>query len=172
MTVKKTTIKKNLLILGAGQYGQVLKEIVSDSGDYCEIAFLDDGLSENVIGKLSDYKLFADRFTDAVVAIGNPEVRLLWLQRLGKVYKTPAIVHPTAYVSPSAKIGLGTIVEPYAIIHTQVCIGRGCIISAGAVINHNSTLAEGVHCDCGCVIPARANIEGMRKIVQGEIPLR
>jgi hypothetical protein len=35
-------IKHNLLILGAGQYGMVAKEIAEATGDYTAIAFLDD----------------------------------------------------------------------------------------------------------------------------------
>ena len=41
---------KNLLILGAGQYGQVAKEIAEETGYFDKIAFLDDN-SEQAIGK-------------------------------------------------------------------------------------------------------------------------
>ena len=163
--------KKKLLILGAGQYGQVLKEIALATNQYSHIAFLDDTPSENVVGRLKDYKSFTDNYSDAIVAIGNPEIRMRWLDELSGHYQIPVIIHPTAYVSPSAKIGRGSIVEPLAIIHTSVVIEEGCIISAGAVVNHNSILSMGVHCDCGCVIPARSEIESMRKVVQGEIKL-
>ena len=164
--------EKKLLILGAGQYGQVLKEVALATNRYSRISFLDDTPSENVIGELKDYKMFTDQFSDAIVAIGNPDIRMHWLDELSGYYQIPVIIHPTAYVSPSAKIGKGSIVEPLSIIHTSVKVGEGCIISAGAVVNHNSILSKGVHCDCGCVIPARSEIEPMRKVVQGEINLR
>ena len=164
--------ERKLLILGAGQYGHVLKEVAEATGQYSQIAFLDDTPVEGVIGKLSEYERFADCYTDAIVAIGNPEVRMRWLEELGENFIIPVIIHPTAYVSPSANVGVGSIVEPLAVIHTEVIIGRGCIISAGSIINHNCVVAEGVHCDVGCVIPARSQIEPMKKIVQGELPLR
>ena len=163
---------KNLLILGAGQYGRVLKEVADATGLYKNIAFLDDHSSENVIGKLDDYKMFADKFDEAIVAIGNAELRLNWIEKLEKIFNIPVIIHPTAYISPSAIINEGSIVEPFAVVHTSVNVGKGCIISAGAIINHNSVLSDGVHCDCGCVIPARSTIEPKRKVVQGEIALR
>lgn len=172
MSEIKMVDKRKLLILGAGQYGRVLKEIAEATGQYSEIAFLDDTPTEGVIGSLNEYNIFSDCFTDAIVAIGNPEVRMRWIEKISEEYHIPVIIHPSAYVSPSARIDSGSIVEPLAVINTDVIIGRGCIISAGAIINHNSVVSDGVHCDVGCVIPARSNIESMRKIVQGELPLR
>ena len=164
--------KKKLLILGAGQYGHVLREVAEATEQYSQIDYLDDIPVEGVIGKLSEYKKFVNCYTDAIVAIGNPKVRMQWLEKLSEDYIIPVIIHPSAYVSPSARIDAGSIVEPLAVIHTEVNIGRGCIVSAGAIINHNSIIAEGVHCDVGCIIPARSKIDAMRKIVQGELPLR
>ena len=161
-------ISKKLLILGAGQYGRVIKELAQETGNYSMIAFLDDKTSESVLGKLNDYHLFTGIFEDAVVAIGNPVIRLKWLKVIEEKYNIPVIVHPKAYISPSAVIDHGTIVEPFAVVHTSVKVGFGCIISAGAIINHNSVLEDGVHCDCGSVIPARTVVKTMRKIVQGE----
>ena len=45
---------KNLLILGAGQYGQVAREIAEAMGLFEHISFLDDN-SSAAIGKLSDF---------------------------------------------------------------------------------------------------------------------
>ena len=172
MNKENNQMCKRLLILGAGQYGRVLKEIADATGDYSHIAFLDDSPSQDVIGKLNDYRLFADKFDEAIVAIGNDEIRLSWIEKLKELFTIPVIVHPSAYISPSAIISEGSIIEPLAVVHTSVNVGRGCIISAGAIINHNSILSDGVHCDCGCVIPARSTIESKRKVVQGEIALR
>ena len=41
-------MNKNLLILGAGQYGQVAKEIAEDIGYFEKISFLDDRCGENL----------------------------------------------------------------------------------------------------------------------------
>ena len=147
MNKENNQMCKRLLILGAGQYGRVLKEIADATGDYSHIAFLDDSPSQDVIGKS-------------------------WIEKLKELFTIPVIVHPSAYISPSAIISEGSIIEPLAVVHTSVNVGRGCIISAGAIINHNSILSDGVHCDCGCVIPARSTIESKRKVVQGEIALR
>ena len=163
---------RKLLIFGAGEYGQVLKEVAQATGCYSQISFMDDKVSSGVIGKLNDYQQYAGLYQDAIVAIGNPDIRLKWLNILEEYFRIPIIIHPTAYVSLSSIIGRGTIIEPLAVIHTSVEIGKGCIISAGAVINHNAVLGEGVHVDCGCIIPSKAVIKERKKVVQGEIPLQ
>ena len=67
-------INKNLLILCAGQYGQVAKEVAESMGCFEKIAFLDDN-NENAIGKLADYEKFVTDYSSAFVAIGNADLR-------------------------------------------------------------------------------------------------
>ena len=62
-------MNKNLLILGAGQYGQVAKEIAKDMGCFEKISFLDDRCDETlernelIIGNLCDYKKFVTEYS-------------------------------------------------------------------------------------------------------------
>ena len=160
---------KRLLILGAGQYGQVAKEIAEATERFDRIAFLDDN-SSTAIGKLRDFDRFTDDFDTAVVAIGDAEKRLKLIEQLINVgYNVPALVHPAAYVAPSAKIGRGSFIEPMAVVHTEVAVGIGCIISAGTIINHNSVIGEGSHLNCGTIVGARANIPPRTKTDCGQI---
>ena len=93
---------KNLLILGAGQYGQVAREIAEAMGLFEHIAFLDDN-SSAAIGKLSDFDNYIDDFDSAVVAIGHAETRLKLIEQLiGAGYDVPVLIHPRAYIAPSA----------------------------------------------------------------------
>ena len=158
-----------LLVLGAGQYGKVAKEIAESTGVYDNIEFLDDN-NPIAIGHLSELENFTSEFEHAVVAIGNSELRLKLIDELvASGYTVPILVHPTAYVSPSASILEGSFVEPNAVIHTDVMIGEGCIISAGTIINHNATVGDGCHLNCGTLVKARAVIKGMYKSDYGEI---
>jgi len=77
-------------------------------------------------------------YNAAVVGIGNNQLRRELLRRLQSYgYRIPVLIHPTAYVSQSAKIGKGTVVEPKAIVNTGSQVGEGCIISAGAIVDHD-----------------------------------
>ena len=116
----------NLLILGAGEYGQLVKELVRNK--YTTIDFLDDR-SETAIGKLEDYKKYVGKY-EAIVAIGNNDVRMAWLEKLEEAgFNIPTLISPQAYVSPSAVIGQGCIIEPMAVINANAKVEKGSIIS-------------------------------------------
>lgn len=150
---------RKLLILGAGQYGMVAKEIAEAMGIFKSISFLDDN-SSKAIGRIGDYEKYTEEYNEAIVAIGNTEKRMDLLENLeDSGYIVPVLIHPQAYVSPSAVIGKGSFIEPMAIIHTDVTIGAGCIISAGTIVNHNAIVNDGCHLNCGTIVRARAVIE-------------
>ncbi len=145
-------MKKSLLIIGAGQYGHIAKEIAEDMGCYDKIAFLDDA-SEKAIGKLSAYTSLADEYTDAFVAIGNSEVRCRWLDQLQAAgYHAATLISPKAYVSPAARIDGGSTVEPMAVVQTNATVAAGCFISSGAVLRHDCVIGEVCHVDCNAVV--------------------
>ena len=157
---------KKLLILGAGQYGMVAKEIAESMNVFFGIAFLDDN-NPVAVGKLNEYEKFVHDYDSAVVAVGNSVLRLEMLDKLEQVgFEIPVLIHKSAYVSPSAKIGAGSFV---AVVHTEVVIGRGNIISAGTILNHNSKIGAGCHLDCGSIVKARADISANTKITCGQI---
>ena len=137
---------QNLLILGAGQYGMVAKEIAESMRKYDHIDFLDDN-NPIAVGKLGDFENLSNVYDSAVVAIGNSDFRLKLIEELRKVgYNIPCLIHERAYVSPSAKIGMGSFIEPMVVVHTEVTIETGCIISAGVIINkcHCFAYSEGL----------------------------
>ncbi|MGH9945150.1 MAG: acyl-ACP--UDP-N-acetylglucosamine O-acyltransferase, partial [Pyrinomonadaceae bacterium] len=49
-------------------------------------------------------------------------------------------IHPTAIVSPRARLALGVRVGPSAVIEDEVEIGEGCEIGSHAVIKRFTTL--------------------------------
>lgn len=46
-------------------------------------------------------------------------------------------IHPSAVISPSAKIGFGNLICPTAVIHTDADIENCTIINTGAIIEHD-----------------------------------
>ncbi len=160
-------MQQKLLILGAGQYGMVAKEIAEATGDYSDIAFLDDN-NPVAIGKLQDYAKYVNDYTHAIVAIGNAVLRLDLLDKLEQCgYRIPVLIHPTAYVSPSAEISTGSFIEPHTVIHTEVVIGKGCIISAGTIVNHNSKIGSGCHLNCGTIVASNSKVQDQTKTQYG-----
>ncbi len=147
-----------LLILGAGQYGSVAKEVAKAMGCFASIDFLDDH-SYIAIGKLNDIDKV--KYDEAFVAIGNPAVRAQWIEKLDQ----PAIlVHPQATVMPSAKIGEGSIIEAGAVICSNAEIGKGCIVMANAVVGHDAKVGDCCQLKYNCTVPERCVVPDQTKI--------
>jgi UDP-N-acetylglucosamine acyltransferase len=61
-------------------------------------------------------------------------------------------IHPTAIVSPSARLGENVQIGPGAVIDDGAEIGAGCVIQAHAVIEGSATLGEGNLVGYGSII--------------------
>ena len=169
-------MNKNLLIIGAGVYGLVAKEIAESMSCFEKIAFVDDNAQTtpngiSVIGKTSDIENLVCVYYNVVIAIGNPEVRLHLIQKISEEIpcRIVTLVSPRAYISPSAQIGKGCIIEPMAVVHTGCVLATGCIVSAGAVVNHASMCCDGVHVDCNATVEGYSLVPAGTKICSGEV---
>ncbi len=161
---------KKLLILGAGGHGQVVAETAAACG-YGQIAFLDDN-DLNVSGTISELDRFRDCYEECFVGIGNNRLRLELLQKAeASGFKLPVLIHPTAYVSGSARIQKGTIIEPMAVVNSHAMVGAGSIISVGAIVDHDALLENAVHINAGAVVKAGGMVGTFEKLEAGEVRL-
>lgn len=161
-------MSKNLLIIGAGGHGRVVKEVAEALG-YDKIAFLDDN-SVEAIGKIADSKSFVQEYQAAFVGIGNNKFRNELLQRLEQEgFKIPVLLHPTAYISKTAVIGKGTVLEPKAIVNANSRVGVGCIISVGAIVDHDVVLEACVHVNAGAICKAGSFVVKETKVDAGQV---
>ena len=160
---------KKLLILGAGGYGKTVADLAAQLGCYDKIAFLDDGQAgEHILGECGEFAAFADGKTEMYPAFGNNTVRMHWLRTLQDAgIHVPTLVHPRAYVSPTAKIGAGTVVLPMVVVNTSVTVEEGCIINIGALIDHDSVIEKGCHLAPGAIVKAENRIRAGSKIESG-----
>lgn len=157
----------NLLILGAGQYSNIVYDIAKATEKFGNIDFLDDN-APKAIGKTTDAATFLDSYKYATVAMGNSTNRLTYLKELEKAgFHLPIICSPMAYISPSASIDKGSIIEPMAVIHSNAKIGKGCLICAGAVINHDAIIEDGCQIDCNAVVPSSKTVPEKTKLPCG-----
>lgn len=152
-------MNQKLIILGAGQYGFVAKEIAEAMGCFEAIDFLDD-VCPKAIDRLANYRAYVDRYSYAVVAIGDAETRLKHIQGLEAAgFRIATLISPNAYVAPSAEIKRGVIAEPMTVVNANARVGVGVILCAGAIVNHNATVGDGCVLQCGSVVAARAQME-------------
>ena len=157
------------MILGAGGYGHVVREIAEDSGIFDKIDFLDDS-SPLAIGKFGDAEKFLKGYPNAVVALGNAELRLGYIEKLRAAgFQIPAIISPKAYVSKSAKIGNGTIVEPFSAVNANSEVGIGVLLRCGSVIDHDAKVGDFCYIDCGVVVKANNSVGFKIKIAANSV---
>ena len=163
---------KKLLILGAGGYGKTIADVAQQLGCYDKIAFLDDGKTNapGVLGRCDEFLSFADETTEMYPAFGNNETRMAWINRLMEDgIRVPVLVHPSAYVSPTATLFSGVTVLPKAVVNTGVMVKTGSIVNIGALIDHDCILEEGCHLAPGAIVKAENRIPGCIKIDSGTV---
>jgi len=154
---------KGLLIFGAGGHGKVVAETAEAMGGFEPIQFLDceyAQLNGNLRWPVSDPQSDAiDEQTRAVVAIGNAPRRMELLEELKAAGGLlPVLVHPSAWISPSAVIAEGTVVFAGAVIQADARLGRGVIINTLAGVDHDCVLGDGVHISPGAHLAGNVTV--------------
>ncbi|MGC6387344.1 sugar O-acyltransferase [Ewingella sp. S1.OA.A_B6] len=162
----------SLLILGAGGHGRSIYELASLSGAFSHIAYLDDSWKpggekrSNIIGCIDQLKEYAPRYTHAVIGIGNNNVReQLQCQALNLGLKLATLIHPKAIVSPSVKVGSGTVIFAGVVIGVDAHIGQGVIINCTSTVDHDGMLEDFSHLGVGVHLAGSAHI-GKNAFVQ------
>lgn len=155
-----------LVILGAGGYGRTVADVAEQLG-YEDIIVLDDALEGKELSTFTQY--IADD-TEFIPAFGNNEFRMKWIDSILEAGgKFATLIHPSAYASPKALIGMGTVILPGSVINTNTKIGNGCIINIGALIDHSNIIGEGCHICCGAIVKAENVISPKTKIEAGTV---
>jgi len=165
--------RMNLLILGAGSQGPVVKEIAQAIGMFNEIAFLDDDPNNPLArGPLADFTRLSAIYPIAIPSFGDPELRTVWFNRLRDEagYIIPNLIHPSATISPSnVKLGDGVVIEPKVIVSNMVTIGDNVIISAGAVLDKECVISANTHIGCSCTITKGSVVPPFSRVSAGTI---
>tara|TARA_B100000287_G_C20599202_1_gene767349 strand:+ start:794 stop:1432 length:639 start_codon:yes stop_codon:yes gene_type:complete len=162
---------KRIIIIGAGGHSNVIEDTLLEKDIFNEIAYLDDNFNnhtrslfkktKNILGSsklIFDRNLRSD-FKYAFVAIGDSEIRLNFIDKLENLgYEIPTIIHPTAWISKSVSLGIGSIILSHATIQTGVRGGKGLIINNSCSVDHDSFLGNGVHVAPGVNIAGSVHI--------------
>lgn len=142
----------NLLIIGAGGHAKVVIDVARAAG-FTPVASLDPAAVGNdcngvgvVGGDDMAPELFAGGMRAAVIAIGDNRLRCRIAERLRDIgFTFPTLVHPSAVVSGSAEIGIGTIVMPNAVVNADTSVGDFAIVNSAAIVEHDCVLGRGAH---------------------------
>lgn len=132
-----------LVIAGAGGFGRTVLQFAADA-ELRVAGFVDDradALSgfEVPVQVLGPPESLTPRSSwRLIVAVGDPVARRAITARLavlGSPYLT--LVHPLAYVAPSARIGTGCVVGPFAFVGPDAVLGDHVAVNAHGYVDHD-----------------------------------
>lgn len=160
-----------MVVYGAGGHAKALIEMIRAEGNFDITAVVDDDLAlagKQVLdlpivgGGSALSKLFADGVETAANGVGgiiDQRVRKLIFEKLiGGGFYLPGIVHPSATVEPSARIGYGTQVFANAYVGSEVTLADLCMINTGAIVSHDCVIGSYSHIAPGALLAGSVTV--------------
>ncbi len=136
--------KAGVAVIGAGGHAKVLISTLIARGVPIAGVFDDDSTKwgQNAQGtRVSAVE--RQRGGSAIIGIGDNVKRREIARTLDFEWET--VVHPSAYVHPSAKLGRGTAVFAGAVVQSDAVIGDHVIVNTGATIDHDCIVGDYAH---------------------------
>jgi acetyltransferase EpsM len=160
-----------LIIYGGGGHAKSLIDLIRAEGIYNIAGILDDGVAAGTsvmgIPVLGNGELLPeirqtgiDKAVNAVGGIGSITPRLAVYKKLEAAgFNCPTVIHPRAFIEPSAKIGAGGQIFFNAYIGSEAQIGFGCIVNTGAILSHDCILNDYVNISPGAILAGAVTIK-------------
>lgn len=161
---------KNLLIIGARGFGREIFYLATQCPgygiEYSIKGFLDDKV--DALDDFEDYPPIVSSVEDYQVqendvficAVGEVAYKKKYVQMiLDKGGEFITLIHPTANVDISSKIGVGTIVLAYATLGAGSVIGDFVVIMETVVVSHDTKIGDYTRIDSNAVCVGGAVIK-------------
>lgn len=143
-----------MFLYGASGHAKVILDILAANGVDVEAIVDDNTDASNLHGIPIIHS--ADGCSPMIISIGNCEVRKRIAERLSCEFGRA--VHPSAVISPSAKVEAGTVVMQGAIIQADAYVGHHCIINTRASVDHECHIGNYVHIAPGCTLSGNVKV--------------
>ena len=176
-------VKRRTVILCAGYHSHIVAEILRLRQGFELIGILDDDKDLHnscrngfpILGGLSLLRELKDagRVDSAALGLGN----LAMLNRRIEIYQEARslgiemiqVVHPTAFVSPTACCEPGLLVGALAVISVEIKVGENVVIHAASTVGHDSEIGDHVFISPGVHTAGQVKIERRVYIGPGAI---
>lgn len=143
-----------MFLYGASGHAKVIMDIIKAQGDNV-LGLVDDNPE---LSELCGVPVLhsAEGLSPFIISIGNCRIRKMIAERLNCQFATA--IHPSAIISQTVTIGVGSVVMHGAIIQTESRIGKHCIINTKASIDHECNIQDYVHIAPGCTISGNVHV--------------
>ncbi len=139
---------KSVSLYGASGHAKVVMDIVEASGLHVCDVFDDNVANTHFLG--IEVKHVYDGASPMIVTIGDCNIRRRIVERLNCHFLSA--IHPTAIISPSVKIGVGTVVMQGVVIQADATIGNHCIVNTQSSVGHDCRIGDFVHIASGATV--------------------
>lgn len=152
---------KKLIILGYGGTCFDIADVAKATGEFEVLGFLDDSASGQsnqyppLLGPLAKAGEYKDVFF--VNGIGSPTSftkRPEILEKL-KIKNFATLIHPDATISPTAKMGAGSVIFSQCSIGAQAEVGCHVTVLQNSVIGHDSQVGDFSILAAGVILSGR-----------------
>lgn len=159
--MNKEVKNKELIIFGIKNMAIEIKEIASTyfKQEFCSIktiyfndSFVEDNNLENKINR-KDYTIHY------IIGFGGTKRKECIAAMKKYINFVPySIIHPSAIIAETAKIGEGCFIQPNTTISSNVIMGDHCVINYNASVGHDSILADNIFIQPGARVSGNCNI--------------
>lgn len=135
------------IVIGAGGFSKEVADLVYSLG-HTIVAFVDpdgDGTATLPFDAPVVRGIAGLDFDAATIAIGNSAVRRRMFETLCDGLEMPALVHPSAVVSPYATLGAGTLVMQHATVNADARVEDGVILNVSCCVAHDCVVGAHSH---------------------------
>jgi acetyltransferase EpsM len=171
--------ESTILLYGGGGHGKTLIDLSRELDTYQIGGVVDENLPPG--SRLMDLPVFGgaellpDLFkagfrqaVNGVGGIGNVSTRLQVFERLSSAgFSFPTLVHPTAWVEPSATLAAGVQILPLTYVGTESSIGFGSLLNAHVIVSHDCQIGECVNLSPGATLAGGVKIHDHAQIGMG-----
>ncbi len=164
-------MKNAIVILGAGGHAKVLIELIKLVNVYEIYGIIDPLLFKGleiegikILGGDEDLQEVLNKgINNACIGVGSVKdttIRKSLYEKCKSMgFDIPYLIHPTSYVSKTAKISEGCQIMAGSIIQTKTYIGNNVVVNTGAIIEHDCNIGNHVFIAPGAVISGGVKIE-------------
>jgi sugar O-acyltransferase (sialic acid O-acetyltransferase NeuD family) len=144
---------KKVAIIGAGDLGRLIAHHISQCGNNSAVGFFDDYaiagssiMDLPILGPLSQIQaqFEAGLYDQLMIGIGynHMSFRKSVFETYAGTIPFATLIHKSAYVDPSVKIGQGCFILPGCTVDAHAELGENVLLNTAAVVAHDSTIGS------------------------------
>ncbi len=162
---------EEIIIYGSGGMAREVVELIEDINcikpTWSILGYLDD-IKGDCGEVVNGYKIIGtgellkklDHPSNVVLALSNPEAKEKICSSIRDCpLNFPVLIHPSARVARSARIGEGSIIGIDCIVSVNVDIGRHVFLNMRTVVGHDAIIRDYCSCLVNCVIAGDVSVD-------------